>query len=249
MLDIRAKASVVLLFCVAAFALPAHLQLAMLPLTVTLPFFSKSFAFNSLRARKAYKRFLAYAIALGTLLVLVNGILIHDGTPLTVFFGIPLFQSGLAFGIRVAARLLLLSFSLLIFFLSTKIRSIADELLKLRIPLEVILPVLLALHFLNRLPVRIEQIFAAQEARGAPVRAHFIKRLRVFFSILTPLILSSISESIERGVALELRGFSSTTRLLSPEQAQTTRRNAATLFFLFLSISLLIWRMLQWLLR
>lgn len=248
MRDVRAKAALTLFLCVCAFVVPLWYQLVLLLPVVLAPFLVSPFSFNSPRARQAYMKFLLYATVLFFLLVLLNGLLLRDASPQTTLLGIPFFESGLLFGLRVAVRLLLLSFSLLVFFLSTRIRTVTDELLSVGIPSHIVLPVLLALYFLDQLPIRIGRIFAAQEARGAPVREHALKRFRAFFSILTPLVLSSVAESVERGVALELRGFGSAAQFTPSQRATRRHPSRLALMFLLLTIAVLVWRIAEWLL-
>ena len=114
------------------------------------------------------------------------------------------------FGIRTGARLLLMTCSLLMVFGSTPLAGITSFLHQAGIPHQIVMTVHLTVHFAASMPARIERIYAAQEARGAPVRARFLSRMFSLTSIISPLILSSIVESIERGKALELRGYNGT---------------------------------------
>ncbi|HWP82608.1 MAG TPA: energy-coupling factor transporter transmembrane component T [Bacteroidota bacterium] len=246
-IDTRTKGTLTLLLCVSAFTLPWTVGALLLLSTFLLPLLSSAFRPISDRSRRAFRRFSLYAAVLAGVLILLNSILLREGTALFTFLGIPLFDGGFLFGVKTATRLLLLSFSLLHFFLSTPIRIIASELQQTRIPPQIILSLLLALHFIDRLPARIERIFAAQEARGAPIRSSFFRRVKSFFTILTPLILTSISESIDRGIALELRGFHSGVRLLD---APPSTRSSVILSraFLTLSLLLILWRIIRWVL-
>ena len=247
MLDVRTKGALTFLFCVCAFTLSTPIQAGLILVVVSLPFLTPSFRFVSDRAARAYRKFFAYALTLTALLLLLNGALIQNGSTVQLPFGLRLYESGLLFGLRIAARLLLLSFALLIFFFSTKIRSIAAELQRLGLPSQMILPSLLALHFVDQLPIRIERIFAAQEARGAPVQAHVFKRVMSLFTILTPLVLASLSESIERGTALELRGFRDSSHFPFQTSEQVTTSPAVSMIFLSIAFILVVWRISQWL--
>ncbi len=248
MLDVRTKASLVVLFCVCGFTLPTPIQAGLILVVVFLPFLTSSFRFVSGRAATAYRKYFAYAFTLTTVLILLNGMLIQNGSIVQLPFGLHLYESGLLFGLRIAVRLLLLSLALLIFFLSTNIRSIAVELQRLGLPSQVILPSLLAFQFVDQLPIRIERIFAAQEARGAPVRSHMLKRIRSLFTILSPLVLESISESIERGTALELRGFRGTSHIAFQPSEERVTHPAVSIILLSVSLILVLWRIFQWLL-
>lgn len=205
--DLRPKLAFAFFLSVCAFALDWQILLLLIALVLLLPFALPSYHPASDRARDLFFRFILFSIAISAAIIVLNGWILQTGERVEVLPGIPLFSDGLLFGVRTAARLLLLSFSVLLFFSSTPIPTCINALQQSGLPRTVVLMLLLTLHFLDSLPERINRIFMAQEARGAPVRAGFISRTKAFFSILSPLLLSSIAESVDRGVALELRGF------------------------------------------
>jgi energy-coupling factor transport system permease protein len=102
---------------------------------------------------------------------------------------------------------------------------------------------------MDQLPSRIHQIFLAQQARGAPVDAGVIARTRALFSILSPLVLSSIVESIERGTALELRGFLLRSEVAPRSDARQFQANWLTVLLLVVSFAILAYSVVQWLIK
>lgn len=160
--------------------------------------------------RQAERRFwktLSYFFLVGIIMTFLNGLFMKEGEILARVYFLDFYSGGLSFGLSAAVRLIIISTGLLIFFTSTRFSVFANFLGSVGLSANLVLTLLLTLHFFEQLPHRIEQIFTAQEARGAPVRKNILNRLRSFPSILTPLIFSSIGESIDRGIALELRGF------------------------------------------
>jgi energy-coupling factor transport system permease protein len=110
-----------------------------------------------------------------------------------------------------------------------------------------VLVLLLTLHFLEQLPARIHQIFLAQQARGAPVDAGMLSRTKALFSILSPLVLSSIVESIDRGTALELRGFLQTAPTARDPGHALSRPDWITQLLVLLACGLVLYRIALWL--
>ena len=166
---------------------------------------------------------------------------------LTTVLGFSLYEEGLLFGLRTASRLILLSFSILMFFISTPLTVLIDYLQNKGLPTYFVLMLLLTLHFIDQLPSRIHQIFLAQQARGAPVDAGVLSRTKALLSILSPLVLSSIVESIERGTALELRGFLSRPSANRQSEQIETRVNLLTICFYFTSIVIIAYSIYRWL--
>lgn len=198
----------------------------------------------SAESSRRFRKFFWYFLFLSTIMVLVNGALLREG-PVAFNLGSLAFHfAGLLFGLETGVRILVLAVSLLIFFTSTTMKEIAGFLDRIGLPNQIVMTFLLTLHFVDQLPSQFERIFTAQEARGAPVRSTAIGRIRAFFAILTPLVLSSIVESIDRGMALELRGFHGKSHR-TPVQQSSAPITLPTAVLLFLSLLSLLWIILQ----
>jgi energy-coupling factor transport system permease protein len=244
---ISRKLAFVLLLWVSAFTFPWTIQALLCIVLVLTRFLFPAFHPASARSAKAFSRFTLYSIAVATFVILLNSLLIREGTITAMPLGIPLYEGGALFGARTAARLLLLSFSLLLFFVSTPLPEFIGYLQSMGLAPPLVLVLLLTLHFLDHLPGRIHQIFLAQQARGAPVDAGIVSRARALFSILSPLVLSSIVESIERGTALELRGFLRTDMAERTPAEDHTRPDWLTYTLIAVAVGLSLLKVVLWL--
>ena len=188
-----------------------------------------------------------YCIAVAILVVCLNALFIKSGSLIATVLGFSFYEDGLLFGLRTVSRLILLSLSVLMFFISTPLTVLIAYLQNKGLPPFLVLVLLLTLHFLDQLPSRIHQIFLAQQARGAPIDAGFLSRTKALLSILSPLVLSSIVESIERGTALELRGFLSRPSAERQSEQVETRINLLTVCFYLISLAILAYSIYRWL--
>ena len=241
------KLALVLLLWVCAFTLPWSIQASLCILLIIARYAIPPLRPATLRSAKAFSRFLVYSMVVATFVVLLNGLILREGMISATVSGISLYEGGLVFGARTASRLLLLSFSILLFFISTPLPDLIQYLQVKGLHPSFALVLLLTLHFLDQLPARIHQIFLAQQARGAPVDSGVFSRTKALFSILSPLVLSSIVESIERGTALELRGF-----LQRPQVNRVVKQSESvadwlTISLILLALAVLIYRIVQWL--
>lgn len=241
------KLAFVFLLWVCAFTLPWILQASICVLLIIARYAIPPLHPATPRSAKAFSKFILYSTVVATFLVLLNGLILREGTISATVSGISLYEGGLVFGARTASRLLLLSFSILLFFISTPLPELIQYLEEKGLHPSFALVLLLTLHFLDQLPARIHQIFLAQQARGAPVDSGLLSRTKALFSILSPLVLSSIVESIERGTALELRGF-----LQRPPVAPVIKRSESetdwlTISLILLALAVLLYRIVQWL--
>lgn len=242
--DVGTKLSAVILLVVCSLTAPWFISCGLILIVLGLEHSFPPFRPFSPDARKLFFRFTQLALVFAVLVVGLNGLLMQ-GDSIFIVGTIRMSGAGIAFGLSVAARLVLLSISVLMFFVSTPIRVFADFLKSLGAPDTIVSLTLLALYHVEQLPHRIAQIFMAQEARGAPVRSNILSRARSLVAVLSPLVLSSLVESIDRGLAFELRGFRT-----RPVKNQSRRPFSAPLAIIFLMASafLLLNRIGQWLL-
>ncbi|MEK6754601.1 MAG: energy-coupling factor transporter transmembrane component T [Bacteroidota bacterium] len=247
-LNLPAKLAFVLLMWVCAFLLDWSVNVVLLLILILAHHLVPAYRPQSTRSRKAFDRFLLYGIAVVVLLAGVNALFLRGGSVVFTVAGVEFHQEGLMFGVRTAARLLLLSVSVLLFFASTPLPEFIHFLQLNGLPPQLVLVLLLTLHFLDQLPVRIHQVFVAQEARGAPVRSGVVSRTKALFSVISPLVLSSIIESIDRGTALEVRGFLHKPASVTARIPAERSFNALTLLFLALSFGVFVFFMVRWLL-
>ena len=157
--------------------------------------------------RKMYRRFLFYSASAFFLITALNGIFLTSGDIAIDIIGITFYEDGLILGATTAARLGVISFSLFLFFVTTPLKLLILFFQQIGLPGQLVFILFLTLHFIVQIPEKINQIYTAQEARGAQVRGNLLSRTKAFFNIIFPLVLSSISETLDRGAALELRGF------------------------------------------
>jgi len=241
------KLAFVLLLWVCAFTLPWIIQASLCVILIIGRYAVPPLRPVAARSAKAFSRFILYSIAVATFVVLLNALLIKEGAVSATVFGVQLHEEGLVFGARTASRLLLLSFSILLFFISTPLPELIQYLQEKGLHPSFALVLLLTLHFLDQLPARIHQIFLAQQARGAPVDSGLFSRTKALFSILSPLVLSSIVESIERGTALELRGFLDRPEVAPAIDRRESHADWLTFLLILIAIAMLAYRIVQWL--
>jgi len=248
--DVGEKLSLTLFLLLLSIVLPWHLNGVLFLLLVLFRYAFRPFrpvSDASRRRSSALARYLAIVVLLMTI---VNGLLIKEGTLWPLPGGFTMSSEGVTFGLRTGMRLLVIAMSLLLFFGSTPIPRLAQFLQSVGWPVQLVMTLLLTLHFIDTVPDRVSLIFTAQEARGAPVRANILARTKAFFLILSPLLLSGIVESIDRSMALELRGFHGGAKLsFRGDETSRGRMTMVSMLFLILSILCIVWIILRWLLQ
>jgi energy-coupling factor transport system permease protein len=195
-----------------------------------------------------FKRFLRYVLPVVILVLVLNVLVYPESEKRITFLGLTLNEAGLHFGLIISLRLSVMSLSLLLFFASTQPHLLASALLMKGASPRLVYVFLHALQLVTTLRRKIEKVYIAQASHGLDVRGSPWSRAKAFFPMLLPLIFSYLSESLERGLALELRGLGihgPKTYLVELKESRTER--AANILLLLGTSIIVLWRFMRWL--
>ena len=88
----------------------------------------------------------------------------------------------------------------------------------------------------------------AQRSRGMEMEGKILTRIKAFFPLISPVIMSSLISTRERAIALEVRGFDSKQKKTFLSDIKTTHADIAFKAILsFILILSIIWRGIIWL--
>jgi energy-coupling factor transport system permease protein len=90
-------------------------------------------------------------------------------------------------------------------------------------------------------------IIDAQRSRGLETEGNFSEKLRAFFALIGPLVLSSLVEARERAVALEMRGFGVSNKPTFVREIPETKIDKTWKFLMkTILIFAIFWRVFSW---
>jgi energy-coupling factor transport system permease protein len=200
------------------------------------------------RRLEILRRFLRYILPVILLIVVLNVFIYPESEKWTTLLGIKINEAGLSFGLKVSVRLVVMSMALLLFFTVTPPHLLAAALLMKGTSPRLVYVFLHSLQLLTTLRRKIETIHIAQASRGLNVKGNPLKRLRAFFPMLFPLIFSYLSESLERGLALELRGLGiAGPKSYFVELRESKVERTANILLLIATSIIILWRISRWL--
>lgn len=90
-------------------------------------------------------------------------------------------------------------------------------------------------------------IIDAQRSRGLETEGNIVKKLKAFFALIGPLVLSSLVEARERAMAIEIRGFGIQGKRTTLREIK--EKNIDTILIRIFQLMLLIgiiWRIVLW---
>ncbi len=195
------------------------------------------------------KRFLRYVFPVAMVILLLNLLVYPESPEIRHVIGIKVNPAGFTFGLGVSIRLIIISLSLLLFFATTSAHQLSIALLMKGANPRAIYVFAHSLQMLDTLGRKIQRIYIAQSSRGLKTRGHPLKRVKAFFPILLPVIFSYLSESLERGLALEIRGLGIQGPRSFLTEIRESKLERVTNRILFTATVLIVaWRILRWLL-
>ena len=195
------------------------------------------------------KRLARYVLPVVIVVLLLNILFFPESQKTIAVWGLHLNERGLMFGLGVSVRLVILSLALLFLFTSTPPHLLSASLLMKGANPRIVYVFLHSIQLIQTLRSKIETISISQASRGLQTKGRALRKLRGFFPLLLPLIFSYLTESLERGLALELRGLGSRgpkSFLAKVEESRGTR--IANRILIFGTILIILWRILRWLL-
>ena len=142
---------------------------------------------------------------------------------------------------------MLLSFSILV--LTSKPEDIADEMERHGFSPRFSYVISSVFSIIPQMMSTMSTITDAQKSRGMETEGSLSKRMKAFIPLITPVVTSSLINTRERAIALEVRGFSSAKKRTFLNPWKKHRGDAAmTIIMLITVIATAIWRFATWLL-
>lgn len=114
----------------------------------------------------------------------------------------------LALGIMVVLRIQAITFAVFALLFTTDENSLAQGLVRLRVPYSWGLTLTLALRYIPNFADSYNSILQAQQARGLEyLNERGLGRVRALMPVLVPMVIQSFRASEQMGIALEARGY------------------------------------------
>lgn len=183
----------------AAFAFRLEWQMPVLLLLVAATLLSPN-------RKRIYRGFLKFVLPLILIGFFINGIF-FTGNVVFSLGPLKFKDAGLLFASRVAVRLILIVISIGYFFSEVKTETISEYLATRGAERRFVYIYLLSVAMVHLMHDKLQKIYIAQSARGLDTNKNFVARVRYLLPLLVPLSYSYISESLDRGMALQAAHF------------------------------------------
>jgi len=180
--------------------------------------------------------------------VIIQG-LFREGnvTPVLSLGKVIFYQEGLLFawGIVINVLNILLCFCVLI--LTTKPSDMVENFVRHGFSPRLGYAVISVFQIIPQMTETMATITDAQRSRGMETEGNLMVRIKAFIPLISPVVMSSLINTKERALALEVRGFNATNKKTF---LNDQKRNAADRYIewslIVVMILALVWRILKW---
>ncbi|MDD6283108.1 energy-coupling factor transporter transmembrane component T family protein [Oribacterium sp. HCP28S3_H8] len=198
--------------------------------------------------RKAFP-LVAFSFTIILTVVLIQGLFNQKNQTLLVQIGmLRFYQEGLMYAAHIGLNILnmLLSFAILV--LTTKPAELVEELEKKGFSPRFGYIINSVFQIIPEMIGTMHTIQDAQRSRGMETEGKLSTRVRAFLPLISPVVMSALTSTRERAIALEVRGFGASTH---KTYLYTHPYGKADKLIKWLSIAAILlalgWRMVTWL--
>jgi energy-coupling factor transport system permease protein len=169
-------------------------------------------------------------------------------TPLFSIGPAVFYKEGLLFSLDIGINILniLLSFSVLV--LTTKPSDLVEDFVRIGLSPRLGYVLISVFQIIPQMTETMATITDAQRSRGMETEGNLITRVKAFFPLISPVVMSSLVNTRERAIALEVRGFNSKKKKTFLNEEHKTRADIVIKTILaFAIIVSIIGRVIIWL--
>ncbi len=151
---------------------------------------------------------IAFSFTLILVIFLIQTFLYYGNEEVLIRIGgINIYREGFFHATRIGLNILNMLLAFAVFVLTTSIPELVDELEKNGLSPKLGYIVVSVFQILPQMMSSKDTITDAQRSRGMETEGNFLTRSKAFIPLISPVVTSSLINTRERAIALEVRGF------------------------------------------
>jgi len=199
-----------------------------------------------LSARVLKKAFplIAFSFTLIVVIFLIQGLFYYRNETVLLNLGVvSVYKEGILYATRISFNILnmLLSFAVLV--LTTRPQELVEELEKSGFSPKFGYIINSVFQILPQMMMTKDTITDAQRSRGMETEGNLRTRMKAFLPLISPVVMSSLINTRERAIALEVRGFGSKNKKTYIRKREVhAGDNVINLVLIVLIVAAIAWR-------
>ncbi len=180
---------------------------------------------------------------------LIHGLFNQENQKVLFHLGpLAFYQEGLLYATRIGLNILNMLLAFATFVLTTKPADLVDDLEQAGFSPRFGYMISSVFQIIPQMMGTMNTIMDAQRSRGMETEGSLLVRARAFIPLISPVVSSSLINTRERAIALEVRGFDSRNKKTFLRDHRLNGRDKAFMSLMALLIACsLVWRVLAWL--
>lgn len=181
---------------------------------------------------------------------LVHG-LFHQGNVNVLFTigGLKFYKEGMGYALKISLNILNMLLSFAIFVLTTKPSDLVEDMERVGFSPRFGYIIASVFQIIPQMIGTMSTITDAQRSRGLETEGNLMVRAKAFIPLIGPVVMSSLSNTRERAIALEVRGFEAKNKKTFLYEKERRKDSLILrIIMIVVIICALGWRMYLWLL-
>lgn len=151
---------------------------------------------------------IGFSLTIIIVIYIVQGLFYHQNETILVSIGkITVYREGFLYATKISFNIINMLLAFAVFVLTTSVTELVDELEKNGFSPKFGYVITSVFQILPQMMATKDTIVDAQKSRGMETEGKLITRIKAFIPLISPVVTSSLINTRERAVALEVRGF------------------------------------------
>lgn len=182
---------------------------------------------------------IAFSFTILITIFIIHG-LFHQGNENVLFSigALHFYQEGLVYALFIGCNILNMLLSFAVFVLTTRTGDLVEVLEKAGFPSKFTYVISSVFQIVPQMTASMHTIMDAQRSRGLETEGSLLVRAKAFLPLISPVVMSSLINTRERAIALEIRGFESGCRKTYLRERKKSRADLPVVMILILVLVL-----------
>ena len=151
---------------------------------------------------------IAFSFTILITIFLIHGLFNHENATLLFAAGpLKFYQEGMLYALRISLNVLNMLLAFAVFVLTTRPVELVEDLERIGFSPKIGYVVSSVFQIVPQMSGAMNTIMDAQRSRGLETEGSLLTRAKSFLPLISPVVMSSLINTRERAIALEIRGF------------------------------------------
>ena len=192
---------------------------------------------------------IAFSFTIIATVFLIHGLFNRENQNVLAALGpLKFYKEGLLYASRIGLNILNMLLAFAMFVLTTKPAALVEDLEQAGFSPRFGYMISSVFQIIPQMMGTMNTIMDAQRSRGMETEGSLFVRAKAFIPLISPVVSSSLINTRERAIALEVRGFDSKTKKTFLNDHKIKGRDRAFMIVMVLLIAgAVVWRVMRWL--